>query len=242
MKPVFILPLVALFFVSCGSNNPPQIDIESGTNLVTKAAACVKKMQLNEATTLLEDAMKSGFYNAMDVVSDEQFSPLIEDPIQRPIIKSLVEKYASTSKARMYTKTEEGVPILIQGTIRNKADSTPLSNALLELVQADHHGSYFNEEDKWNPRLFAFLVSDENGQFEVETIQPGRYTHEGEELASHIHFNLTKPNFTILSGEFSFNNDPIIIDQGNLKNIPLTEYDETTGIHHLTLYLEKSDL
>ena len=242
MRTILKLSLVVLIFVSCGSSNPPQIDLDSGNNLVAKAAACVKQMHFNEATTLLEDAMKSDLYNAMDIVSDEQFSALIEDPIQRPIIKSLVKKYASTSTAKMHSKTEEGVPILIQGSIRSRADSTPLSNALLELVQADHHGSYFYEEGKWNPRLFAFLVSDENGHFEVETIQPGRYIHEGVELASHIHFNLTKPDFTILSGEFSFNNDPIINEKGNLKNIPLTEYDETTGIHHLTLYLDKSDL
>jgi protocatechuate 3,4-dioxygenase beta subunit len=127
------------------------------------------------------------------------------------------------------------------GRIVDESTNQPLEAVSLALAHADHHGLYFPEQTKWNPRLFAYLITNQNGQFVINTIMPGRYQdEEGNSVAAHIHFTLNKKGYRVYGGEFTFEDDSILMAQGNIENLPVAKLQNSDSIaqYHVTIPMQ----
>jgi catechol 1,2-dioxygenase len=76
---------------------------------------------------------------------------------------------------------EEGTPLLFRGQVR-AVDGTPLAGAMVEIWHADGAGFYAQFAPaipEWNLR--GTIVTDDQGQFEIQTNQPAPYQipHDG---------------------------------------------------------------
>jgi catechol 1,2-dioxygenase len=75
---------------------------------------------------------------------------------------------------------EPGDRLVLTGTVLSSDCRTPLPGALIEIWQANNAGLYdtskpgnFTEATSFHLR--GMLYTNENGQYEIETIVPGRY-------------------------------------------------------------------
>lgn len=90
-----------------------------------------------------------------------------------------------------------GTPIVIYGKVfEGLGTSTPLANTVLDIWQADAHGTYYPDahgDAKDFPqdalKLRGTITTDEHGYYEFSTIFPGEYA----ERARHIHLKLRAP-------------------------------------------------
>jgi protocatechuate 3,4-dioxygenase beta subunit len=59
-------------------------------------------------------------------------------------------------------------------------------------------------------RLFCFLKTDENGNFEIRTIRPASYPmqYNGRTIPQHIHNNITARGYTGRNLQMVFEDDP----------------------------------
>ncbi len=78
-----------------------------------------------------------------------------------------------------------GVPILISGQVFNQ-DCTPISGASVDFWQADAIGEYDNS----GFRLRGHVITDQAGNYAMETIEPGLYTGR----PAHIHVKVFAPD------------------------------------------------
>lgn len=78
-----------------------------------------------------------------------------------------------------------GMPILISGQVFNQ-DCTPISGASVDFWQADAIGEYDNS----GFRLRGHVVTDQAGNYAMETIEPGLYTGR----PAHIHVKVFAPD------------------------------------------------
>jgi protocatechuate 3,4-dioxygenase beta subunit len=145
----------------------------------------------------------------------------------------------------MISDSEPGDQISISGKIMNEKTLEPLANVVIELVHADSLGHYFDEKSNWNPRLFAYLISDQKGEFRVGTIRPGLYKDdEGNYIPSHIHFTLELEKYRPYSDEFTFEDDSILRIQGNRELLPIATVKKSVkGIKqfNIVLYMQKNE-
>ncbi|HTP97996.1 MAG TPA: protocatechuate 3,4-dioxygenase subunit alpha [Casimicrobiaceae bacterium] len=86
----------------------------------------------------------------------------------------------------------DGDPIAIEGRVTD-GDGMPVSDALVEIWQANAHGRYAHPQDKGSAPLeanwtgFGRAATDGEGQFRFTTIKPGRVPAPGGGLqAPHI--------------------------------------------------------
>lgn len=83
----------------------------------------------------------------------------------------------------------EGEPVLILGGVFNQ-DCEPISGAKVDFWQADVNGEY----DNVGYRLRGYALTDQNGAYSIETIEPGLYTGR----PPHIHVKVFDPDGTEL--------------------------------------------
>ena len=118
----------------------------------------------------------------------------------------------------------------MMGKVIDENTGKPLSGVSVELVHTDNEGLYFAENSTFNPRLFAYLKTDENGEFVVNTIKPGRYKDDdGNDVPSHIHFTLEKAGYRSYGSEFTFSDDPVFRANGNVDEVPVAELKHVDG-------------
>ncbi|CAH1793211.1 unnamed protein product [Owenia fusiformis] len=94
--------------------------------------------------------------------------------------------------------------ISIKGYVKN-VDCDALSGAKIEIWQADEEGGYHNDNT-----CRGYILSDENGFYNFETIHPGRYVVNGQFRPAHIHIFTTKPGYHSLVTQIYFENDPYL--------------------------------
>lgn len=180
----------------------------------------IVQKEYESTITLLRQALENGLENPMQIVQDSNFFVLIDNPKYRPEIRSLLEAFAIEHQAKMIRSDEEGEPIVVKGQIIDEANNEPLNNVKLELVHTDNDGYYFREKSTWNPRLFAYLITDDKGAFSISSIKPGRYKDDdGNDVPAHIHFTLKKEGYRVYASEFTFEDDSILIANGNIDNV-----------------------
>ena len=192
--------------------------------LYEKANLMVEQNKYDSAIVFLKQAFEKGFEKPMQIVRDSNLYVLIDSPEFRSEIRLLLDTFASESQTMMIRDEEEGDPLVVKGKIVDEANGEPLKKVSIELVHTDHEGYYFKEKTKWNPRLFAYLVTDNNGEFRIQTIRPGRYKDDdGNDVPAHIHFTLKKEGFRIYASEFTFEDEPIFMANGNIDDVPVAK-------------------
>ena len=117
---------------------------------------------------------------------------------------------------------EPGTPLEFTGQVR-AVDGTPLAGALIELWQADDLGFYSQFAPglpEWNLR--GSFTANENGEFEISTIQPAPYQIPtdgacGALIAAagwhawrpaHLHLKVSAPGHELLTTQLYFPGDP----------------------------------
>ena len=117
---------------------------------------------------------------------------------------------------------EAGTPLLFQGQVRDTAGA-PLAGAKIELWHADEEGFYSQFAPgipEWNLR--GSFIADEQGRFEIHTIQPAPYQIPtdgacGQLIAAagwhawrpaHLHLKVSAPGHELLTAQLYFPGDP----------------------------------
>ena len=96
---------------------------------------------------------------------------------QRSDIRKVLEQYGIWSTGTLYSANEPGTKIIVKGRVIN-AERKPIANASLHIFQTDSHGYYTpldsiqKKMGEPDARLFCFLKTDANGNFEIHTVRP----------------------------------------------------------------------
>jgi protocatechuate 3,4-dioxygenase beta subunit len=108
---------------------------------------------------------------------------------------------------------EPGVVLLITGRVWGHDTRKPLSNARLDIWQANAAGRYDNDDPNSPPKPDVFvnrcrLLADENGLYEYETIHPGAYQIGPMAWRpAHIHYLIQAPGYKPLVTQLFFEGD-----------------------------------
>ena len=237
-----------IFFVmvfgilACNSKQPPANNLNEA-QLLQKASQFASDSKHYSAINFLELALEKGLDNPMDLVRDNAFYPLIDNAEFRAKFRSLLKKYSNSHKAIMVRDEEPGEHIFVTGEVLDESNQQPIKGALVELVHTDTNGLYFSEKSMWNPRIFAYLRTNDKGNFIIETIYPGSYKDDdGLEVAPHIHFTIEADGYRAYASEFVFSDDPVFALNGNSENLPVAKMnvDKGEGNYHVTINLQSN--
>jgi protocatechuate 3,4-dioxygenase beta subunit len=186
-KPSFVLVLLSLLcFVSAsfaqdaaGSEPrftpPPGEETPAIKNLIDRAGSSLA----NNKTT------------ASALLANPEFMQAHE----WPRFRKLIREHANANQVTIVTPAEPGEALVVTGTIRN-ARGAPVNGALIYVYQTSAKGWYSdkaphisgNSGDEKHARLFGYLTTNENGQYEVHTIRPAGYPRSN--LPAHIHVEI----------------------------------------------------
>lgn len=122
-----------------------------------------------------------------------------------------------------------GESILVQGRIMD-ASGSPLSNALVDVWQANHYGRYSHPVDPNTAQLdpnfqgWGLLRTDSDGRYRFKTIKPGAYPLSflgGSGIrCQHIHFKVSHPDQDELITQMYFEGDPLIAQDQEIAKAP----------------------
>ena len=107
---------------------------------------------------------------------------------------------------QLSTAGELGIPLKINGRITNLDCSQALPNTEIEIWHANSNGEY----DNTGFNLRGKAITDINGNYEFNTIFPGKYLNGSEYRPAHIHFKLSAPNATPIVTQLYFDGDTSI--------------------------------
>lgn len=96
-------------------------------------------------------------------------------------------------KTTMATEKDEGLPIIVSGTVFGPDGKTPAPNILIYLYHTDIRGIYGKTGEHRHGRFRSWMLTDEKGRYEFRSIKPASYPDTT--IASHIHMTLTGKNF-----------------------------------------------
>lgn len=96
-------------------------------------------------------------------------------------------------KTTLAGEKEEGIPILISGTVFLSDGKTPAPNILIYLYHTDIKGYYGKNGEPRHGRYRGWMLTDEKGRYEFRSIKPASYPDTT--IASHIHMTVTGKNF-----------------------------------------------
>ena len=113
---------------------------------------------------------------------------------------------------------EPGNLLVIRGRVWGHDTRKPITNAILDVWQADKQGRYDLADPRKPPAWSEFknrirLVTDETGYYEYETIKPGAYRigpNPQDFRPAHIHYMIQAPGYQKLITQLYFQGDPLI--------------------------------
>ena len=160
--------------------------------------------------------------------------------------RDLIAKYAKSEKVTMVTPTEPGKKITVKAVLKT-ADGKLVNDALVYLYHTSGKGWYSDtgahiltrEGDVRHARLFCYVKTDQQGRFEIETIQPRGYPNS--DLPAHIHIEVTKNGKYVagVPGELLFDDDPRLTPDRRSRSLQegfLVEKDSGTAGKHVYSY------
>ena len=89
--------------------------------------------------------------------------------------------------------TDQGLPMLISGTVYQTDGKTPAPNILIYFYHTDAEGIYGRSGEHKHGKYRGWLLTDEKGRFEFRSIKPASYPNTT--FSSHIHMTLTGKDF-----------------------------------------------
>jgi len=127
------------------------------------------------------------------------------------------------------TETATGETILVRGQVFD-TKGQPLTNASVDVWQANHHGRYSHPKDP-NPAPldpnfegWGVMRTDATGSYSFKTIKPGAYPLKfiGEEgwRCRHIHFKVSRPGYAPITTQMYFDGDPLIATDLEIAKAP----------------------
>lgn len=150
-------------------------------------------------------------------------------------------RFGAPFRTKLAGPDEPGERLILTGTVYGSGDcSRPLPNALIEVWQANSAGLYdtntpgnFTEASTFHLR--GMMYTNEKGQYEIETVMPGRYPvppglvgleqYGGLTRPAHIHFRVTESVHVPLTTQLYFKGDPYI------ANDPWANHKESLAIN-----------
>lgn len=127
-------------------------------------------------------------------------------------------------EASLYEGDEKGNILVVSGQVRT-SDNKPVTNAIVDVWQADHKGDYENQDPNQADYNFRRKIkTDENGYYKLKTVIPGPYRISkdgavGKMLKAigrhdwrpaHIHFKVEGEGYEPLTTMVFIENDPWI--------------------------------
>ena len=150
----------------------------------------------------------------------EQGCRLTESDILGPFYR-----FGAPFRSRLASPDEPGDKLVLAGRVLSSDCRTPLAGALIEVWQANNAGLYDtnkpgNFTDATTFQLRGMLYTNEKGQYEIETILPGRYPippnlpglekYAGLTRPAHIHFRVMESLHVPVTTQLYFKGDPFI--------------------------------
>ena len=134
-------------------------------------------------------------------------------------------RFGAPFRSQLAGPDEPGDRLILTGTVFSSDCRTPLPEALIEVWQANNAGLYdtskpgnFTEASTFHLR--GMLSTNEKGQYQIETIVPGRYPvppnlpglekYAGLTRPAHIHFRVVESLHVPLTAQLYFKGDPFI--------------------------------
>ena len=134
-------------------------------------------------------------------------------------------RFGAPFQTKLVGPDEPGQRLIVAGTVYSSDCRTRLPNTLIEMWQANDAGLYdtdkpgnFTERNAF--RLRGMMLTDQQGNYEFETIVPGRYPippnvpglekYAGLTRPAHIHFRVSESLHVPLTTQLYFKDDPFI--------------------------------
>ena len=134
-------------------------------------------------------------------------------------------RFGAPSRTRLAGPDEAGDRLVLSGTVFSSDCRTPLPGTLIEVWQANTAGLYdtstpgnFTETTTFPLR--GMLQTNDKGQYEIETIVPGRYPippnlpglekYAGLTRPAHVHFRVMESLHVPLTTQLYFKGDPFL--------------------------------
>lgn len=100
----------------------------------------------------------------------------------------------------------EGAHLFLSGTLFATDCDNGIANAVMDFWQADEAGRYDNEGFKFRGKI----LTDENGNYNLETIIPGKYLNGSQYRPAHIHLKVQAEGYDELVTQIYFQGDESI--------------------------------
>jgi protocatechuate 3,4-dioxygenase beta subunit len=130
---------------------------------------------------------------------------------------------------RGHSERAQGEVILVRGRVVDTGGK-PLSGALVDVWQANHHGRYDHPEDPNTAPLdphfqgWGLIRTDAEGHYQFKTIKPGAYplSFLGDDgwRCRHIHFRVAQDDHSELTTQMYFEGDPLIEQDRQIAKVP----------------------
>lgn len=114
---------------------------------------------------------------------------------------------APIKEGKEFVGEMEGERLVVTGKVMSFLDCNPVNGAVLDFWQADSKGKYDNTDFN----LRGKVISDENGNYTLDTILPGSYSEGNITRPAHIHVKAWipgNPGNPSLVSQLYFEGDP----------------------------------
>jgi len=114
---------------------------------------------------------------------------------------------APIKEGKEFVGETEGEKLAVTGKVMSFPDCHPVNGAVLDFWQADSKGKYDNTDFN----LRGKVISDENGNYTLDTILPGSYSQGNITRPAHIHVKAwipENPGNPSLVSQLYFEGDP----------------------------------
>jgi catechol 1,2-dioxygenase len=134
-------------------------------------------------------------------------------------------RFGAPFQTKLAGPNEPGERLVISGKVFSSDCRSRLPNTLIEIWQANKAGLYDTDKpgnftERGDFRLRAMMLTDQQGNYEFETIMPGRYPippnlpglekYAGLTRPAHIHFRVSESLHIPLTTQLYFKDDPHI--------------------------------
>ena len=216
-RTLYIVACSAWLLSACAnaSVNQPAASAQAQTSAVDEPRFTTPPDSEAPEIKKLIDKAEASFTRSDTTTSSLLINPEYMPAHSWPRFRQLIRVRATAAQLTVITSQEPGEPLLVTGTIRDKAGA-PLKGALIYVYQTSAKGWYSdkaphfsgNSGDEKHARLFGYLNTNQNGQYEFRTIRPVGYPNST--LPAHIHIEIEVPGNEphMFISEILFEDDP----------------------------------